>query len=132
MEEEKYREAIRRIMAIGEIKRCQKCGALISDEKRDGYVKEVLKSIVMNLDILGESIKKETGVNSIEDLKKMGGISMYKAAMKAKGIAEKFFADMGAQKELVIACLIYTIKPEFRDFYIEMIERISKLVGGGK
>lgn len=124
-EEEKFREAINKIMSIGQIKTCEKCKTLLPDKERDEYIKTVFQSIIENIEVLKTMIKKELGIENLKDLKKMGLISQAKAVGKLKDIIEIFFKDMGKQKEIIIASLIYTIKPEFREEYIKLIEKIT-------
>ena len=43
-----------------------------------------------------------------------------------KKVADKFLAELRSRQDEVLRVFLYTVKPEFRDVYIEIMDKITK------
>lgn len=95
----------------------------MKEEERDWYVRSVLESFIGAI----EELKRKSGFESIEKFKELSLVEKKKVVERIGKIGEKFLKEFEKKRVTIVACLIYAIKPEFRDIYL----RLLKIVSGG-
>jgi len=59
------------------------------------------------------------GIVKVIEAKKQGLIMQ-------KKVADKFLAELRSRQDEVLKVFLYTVKPEFRDVYLEIMDRITR------
>jgi len=81
-----------------------------------------------------ELLKVEEGYKDILNVV-IGGIGKVLEAkagglIKQKGVAEKFIRELKENQDLVMEAFLFSVKPSFRDVYMDAVDRIVEVVEG--
>lgn len=99
----------------------------LSEKERNEYVHNQLDKVVSAIEYAVDKL----GVEDVDEFKTMGKLERGKRAKRVLDSLKPMFEELSENRDLLIICLMFSVKEEFRDIYqrvLDMIEKFSVLM----